>query len=271
MKRNQKLKTYISRVLTIALYSLVAGLLASSLLAANAQAACVQPNDLNRLTTNALHYFRDRDRYFPNTLLIQSNLEGNISSSSETIGFENTKHNQSPTSQTQVSTHGELEAIYRPIKSGYYSLLPIPALGFELSRNDSLIYVCAHLEAEVENSQVVIYFLRGHKLDGFRVSNMISDLLYGEKISVQPMSLSLLGAETLNDGIFNSKSLGIFKLLSLPLLPYDMVQKFSTELISSFTKLGVERITIRAHALELATGVDLQNPNEALIRKTIEF
>jgi hypothetical protein len=155
---------------------------------------------------------------------------------------------------------GNVEGFYRPKKNGYYSLLPVPILGVELSRVRHVLYICAHVDNDPQKTHLTIYMMTGYRIDDLNIKNFLLDVLVGPSLEVKPAGLSLFGLTEIRKKV-------LFWLDWSPVFRFfydalDGVQRIASNLIGDFTGVGVERITLTLDRLELAGGIDLKKPNE---------
>lgn len=214
------------------------------------QHCLVKPSQLEDLTNKMLMVHQIEKRIFPESSVIQFEATGTLA----------------PENGAQEATY---EGIFRPEEDGFFSLTPLPFMVIELRRSRELFYVCAHTSTEnPRNNYMILYFLRGYRMGPRTWDSFLGDLLFNS-VKVKPVSITPLGTSGLKK-LFSSQNgfnpLGIFLI---PIEITDTVQRALTNALSTFTKVGVERITLTSTNLELASGVDLERPHKALLKKNI--
>ncbi len=165
---------------------------------------------------------------------------------------------------------GVVEGFYRPTKDEQFSILPTAIAAVELKRNSHLIYVCAEID-ETSAFKVEIYFLgktTTTQNNNAEVQNFVADLLTKDEIRVVPLQLSIL-----NLGL-NGKPTTIKNIIKVFLLPYYLQAKLFSgfaNIFTTITGLNVERVILTDKNLQIAGGIDLENPDKPRFLKTIQL
>lgn len=165
------------------------------------------------------------------------------------------------------------EGYFRPLRDDLFSLLPVPLIGIQLSRTRDMFYVCANLSPSARETHVTIYMLKGYHLEDQRWITSIDEWFMAPQVRVAPMTVSLtaLGAA----GSLLEGSIGQIPLLGLigriPARGLQGLNGLFGRAVADFAGIGVERITITANSVEIASGVDLQNPANARVLRVIPF
>ena len=210
----------------------------------------VKPKDIEALTNRMLVAHQEEKKIFPDSSVIQFEAEGSLSGNGS-------------------QQDGTFEGIFRPEQDGYFSLTPLPILVVELNRTRELIYVCAHASSQnPQENYFMIYFLRGYNMGPSNLSSFFGDLVFNS-VKVKPVGIVPLGLIAFKN-IF--KGHGSFNPLGLFLIPIEVTQAVQNGLsnaISTFSKVGVERIIVTKDNIELASGVKLETPEKVLYRKNI--
>lgn len=213
----------------------------------------LHPSQLAEVATRVVKSYAAENKSVPDSLLIQSNVEGSFSNDGSDIT-------------------ASAEGFFRPSEDGYFSLWNLPLLGFELSRARNMIYICAHIDPDASKSHITVYFLRGYHVDPTRLSTIIGDILSEPKFEVRPIPMTAIGTGTVRNTLL--KLLGSFpevirKYSVLRLL--GGVQRLFANVISDFSGIGVEKIEVTEDYFTISSKVNLNNPSEALISKTISL
>ncbi|MGZ3775362.1 MAG: hypothetical protein ACXVCN_16680 [Bdellovibrio sp.] len=212
----------------------------------------IKPDQLGTVATRILHANKKDGAPFPLTSVIQSDAFGK---------FESQKN----LNDTVTATY---EAFVRIEKSGNFSVLPIPVGYVELSHERDILYICAHAEPNKENNFLEIYFLTGYGLGEMTIKSVVGDVLFNS-VKVAPVSLSPIGFNTVGD--FFGDQMIIFKLLAIP---FDIAGEAQSILLTSIKNAfpaGVERIIMTNKDLKFSSGVNLSNPEKALINYRIDL
>lgn len=218
---------------------------------ANAQtgAECrIAPSQLNETATLVLRDFAEADGSLPDRMVIGNTVQ--VSSAEE----------GSPGGVRAVH-----EAFYRPLEDATYALLPLPLFGVEVTRDRHVLYLCGRTDTGRNVHDLTIYVMKGYHMDPSSLGTIFGNIFHAAEIKVTPVSVSPINISQLNNGF-----LGIFRripligqLLQLPQIPLAVAQAIAGRLTAEFAGLGVERIVLTETYLELAVGVDLNNPSQA--------
>ncbi|WP_413291097.1 hypothetical protein [Bdellovibrio sp. HCB337] len=214
------------------------------------QHCLIKPLYLESLANKMLKAHQDEKMIFPDSSVIQFEAAGNISSSG-------------------TAQDGTFEGIFRPEEDGQFSLTPLPILVVDLKRTRELVYVCAHSSSKnPKENYLILYFMRGYSLGPSTAGSFIGDLLFSS-VKVKPVTLSPLGLLPVKKLFSNENGINPLGIFLIPIVITDTIQKGLMNAVSTFSKIGVERITITYDNIELATGVDLIEPAKSLYSKDI--
>ena len=164
---------------------------------------------------------------------------------------------------------GSIEGFYRPAQDDNYALTPLPFLTVPLDRDRHVVYVCAHYNSDPTKTHVTIYLMRGYRLEASNIGSFFGNTLRGPQLEVRPMSLVLVDIKQVRRNL-----LPVFRWIPVVdwgLALTDSFQRAVLNAVTDMARLGVERITVTPEGIELATGVDLERPNQVLVRKFIKF
>lgn len=210
----------------------------------------LKPNQLNEVGTRFVKVAKSKKQSLPNSITITSNFSGEWN-----------------TNSGKNKMDGTVEGFYRPEVDDYYSIIPLPLFGVAISRDRNVVYICAHVDPDPKKTHFTAYMMRGFDMDPNSFGNFIGDLFTGPSLKVKPLAASLIGiTEVRKRFLF---WLNWFPLFNAGLEATDGIQRFIASKIGDFTGFGVERITLTKEYVEIASGIDLDNPTKAvLIRKT---
>ncbi|MCM2281546.1 MAG: hypothetical protein NDI61_06840 [Bdellovibrionaceae bacterium] len=215
---------------------------------ANLPSCALKSTDLNAKSTLILKDFAESDGSLPDRMIIGNSIRL-YSGDGETPG----------------GMRAVQEAFYRPLKDATYAVLPLPILGVEVTRDRHVLYVCGRADMGAGAYEVTLYIMKGYHLDPSDLSTIFGNIFNAAEIKVAPVSISTINLAQLNNGIlsiFNDIPI-IRQLIRLPQIPILVAQAIATRLYSDFAGLGVERVILTEKYIELATGVDLENPTRA--------
>lgn len=214
----------------------------------------VHPKDIPVVGTRAVLAAVEDKESLPDSMNVQADMDAELSSANS-LG------------------QGTFEGYYRPREDGFYSVLPIPIFGFELSRDRNLIYVCAHGDTDSKKNHFTIYLMRGFHLDPLHYGTIIGDLLSKPKLEVKPLSPVLVPL-----GSLQSQFKGVGQLIFLPfqlfawqLTAVTVVQRLFSNVIGDISGMAIERIIITEDTLEVASGIDLEHPEKARWKKSFDL
>ncbi|OYZ20094.1 MAG: hypothetical protein B7Y39_11250 [Bdellovibrio sp. 28-41-41] len=210
----------------------------------------LQPSDLNNFGTKITKSIALKKVSMPKNIPLQSEFEF------ETKGGVN-------------KFYGTFEGFFRLQNDDFFSLVPLPVLGFDATKDRIVVYICAHYSEKKEGSHLTIFFLRGYHLDPPKLSNFIGDFIYDPQLKVKPVPASLLGV-----GEVKTFFLRVFRYIPFVDVffePFSLIQRFFANLLGDVTSLGVERIEITEDFFRVTSGVDLNSPREARISRTFKL
>jgi hypothetical protein len=170
-----------------------------------------------------------------------------------------------------IDFHLNAEGFLRPLSSESYVLFAPLFITVKLSRKSDVLYLCAHGDDEFIKTHATLYFLSGYGLERGGIKNGVSNLFHPPSLKISPLKISVFG---LSQGIGEISSIfGHIPILNvLAALPLEILKDIQNDLegaISEIGGLGVERIVLRADNIEIATGIDINDPTKAKIIKTI--
>lgn len=210
----------------------------------------LKPDQINDVGTRMVKAYADKKQSVPDSLVITADFE-------TVIG------------EDKPYAMGTLEGFYRPKDDDFYSLIPIPVLGISLSRTRNMVYLCAHYDADPAKTHVTVYMLRGFHLDPTSVSTAIGNFANAPSLKIRPLTAALVDISRIRKEFLTF--LKWIPLLDVGLDATNGIQRILSNLLGDFTGVGVERLTMTAEGVEIATGVILNNPKKAVITKFIPF
>lgn len=210
----------------------------------------LQPHQLNDFGSRVTKSIATAKASFPKKIPLQSEFE-----------FE--------TKQGVAKFYGTFEGFFRPQNDDFFSIIPLPILGFDVTKDRIVIYVCANYSDKKEDSHLTIYFLRGYHLDPSRFGTYIGNAFNDPELKVQPVPATLLGI-----GEIKMFLLQIFRYIPFVDVYFEsisLVQQFFANLLGDVTGFGVERIELTEDFLRVSSGVNLKSPREARIRRNFKL
>lgn len=210
----------------------------------------LQPSELNAFGTKVTKSIAAMKSSMPKNMLLQSEFE-----------FE--------TKQGVNKFYGTFEGFFRPQNDDFFSIIPLPILGFDVTKDRIVLYVCAHYSEKKEESHLTIYFLRGYHLDPPKFGTFFGNLIYDPQLKVKPVPATLLGI-----GEIKMFFLQIFRYIPFVDVYFEtisLVQRVLANLLGDVTGFGVERIELTEDFFRVSSGVDLNSPREARISKTFKL
>jgi hypothetical protein len=163
------------------------------------------------------------------------------------------------------------EGILRPLQSASYVIIKPLLLTAKFSRKHDAVYICAHDDDDIMKTHATIYFLHGYGIERSGIKNDISNLFHPQSLVISPIRLSVFGV---SQGLHEiSAVFGHIPIINiLAALPLDILKSIQNDVMGAISEiggLGVERIVLRADTIEIATGIDINDPTKAKIIKTI--
>lgn len=210
----------------------------------------LQPNQLNEYGSRITKSIAAMKTSFPKNVPLQSEFE-----------FES--------KQGVKKFYGTFEGFFRPQNDDFFSVVPLPILGFDVTKDRIVLYVCAHYSDKKEESHLTIYFLRGYHLDPPKLSTFIGNWIYDPQLKIQPVPATLLGI-----GEIKMFFLQIFRYIPFVDVYFEtisLVQQFFANMLGDITGFGVERIELTQDFFRVSAGVDLESPRESRISKTFKL
>ncbi|MBL7544137.1 MAG: hypothetical protein JNL11_09985 [Bdellovibrionaceae bacterium] len=209
-----------------------------------------KPNQLNDYGTGITKIVSNEKRSLPDYIPIQSEFE-----------IERTNG--------KTKFYGTYEAFLRPADDDFLSILPIPILGFDVSRERIVVYICAHYTEQPEDSHLTIYFLRGYHIDPPTINNFLGDWVSGPSLTVKPVPASLLGISEVQK--FFLKIFRYIPFVDLYFETWSLLQRVVANALGDVTGFGVERIELTPTSVRVASGVNLNSPRDTRFSRTFQI
>lgn len=165
--------------------------------------------------------------------------------------------------------YGTFEGFYRPSEDDFISLTELPVLGFDVSKERIVIYVCANYDPNPRKTHLTIYFLRGYHIDPTSFSNFWGDMIQKPHMKIRPVPASLLGISKIKKFF-----LRIFRFIPFSSNFFDtwsLLQRLIANSVGDITGFGVERIEATEEYFKLSSGVNLDSPRESIYKKTFKL
>ncbi len=211
----------------------------------------LKPNQLNEVGTRFVKMAASKNQSLPNSITITSNFYGEWHPTKEAA---------------KNKMRGTVEGFYRPEIDDYYSITPLPFFGVAINRDRNVIYICAHIDQDPKKTHFTAYMMRGFDMDPTNFGNFVGDLLSGPSLTVKPLPASLIGISEIRKKFLFW--LHWFPFFNEGIEATDSLQRFIVSKIGDFTGIGVERITLTKEFIEIASGINLNDPTDArMIRK----
>ena len=210
----------------------------------------LQPNELNTFGTKVTSSVAKMKTSVPKNIPLQSEFEF------KTIQGKNT-------------FYGTFEGFFRPQNDDFISIIPLPILGFDVTKDRIVLYVCAHYSEKKEESHMTIYFLRGYHLDPPTLGTFLGNIVYDPQMKVKPVPATLLGIGEIK--MFFLQIFRFIPFVDVYFETFSLVQRFFANMLGDVTGFGVERIELTEDFLRVSSGVNLDSPREARISKTFKI
>ncbi len=210
----------------------------------------LQPHELNAFGTKVTSAVAKMKTSVPKNIPLQSEFE-----------FE--------TKQGEKKFYGTFEGFFRPQNDDFFSIIPVPILGFDVNKDRIVLYVCAHYSEKKEESHMTIYFLRGYHLDPPTFGTFFGNLVYDPQMKVKPVPATLLGIGEIK--MFFLQIFRFIPFVDIYFETFSLVQRFFANMLGDVTGVGVERIELTEDSLRVSSGVNLASPREARISKTFKI
>lgn len=168
-----------------------------------------------------------------------------------------------------IKMNGTMEGFFRPAEDDFYSIIPIPFIGFDISRDRVVIYACIHIDEDPSKTHLTLYFMRGYHIDPLSWSNFVGDLVNQPELKIRAVPASLIGISEFKKFLFR-----IFRYIPFSNLPFDalgVIQRTIANTLGDLTGFGVERIEVTTDFIRISSGVNLDNPSEVLFKKTFSI
>lgn len=210
----------------------------------------LQPRELNAFGTKVTSAVAKMKTSVPKNIPLQSEFE-----------FE--------TKQGEKKFYGTFEGFFRPQNDDFFSIIPVPILGFDVTKDRIVLYVCAHYSEKKEESHMTIYFLRGYHLDPPTFGTFFGNLVYDPQMKVKPVPATLLGIGEIK--MFFLQIFRFIPFVDIYFETFSLVQRFFANMLGDVTGFGVERIELTEDFLRVSSGVNLASPREARFSKTFKI
>lgn len=210
----------------------------------------LKPSQLNDFGTEITKIVDAQDRTLPAQIPIQSEFE---------IKYRNGVANY----------YGTFEGFFRPQEDNFFSVVPVPILGFDVTKERIVIYICAHYTEDPSESHMTVYFLRGYHIDPMNKRNFVGDLFFSPSLKVKPVPASLIGISEVRK--FFLQIFRFIPFVDLYFEAWSVAQSFFGNLLGDVTGFGVERIELTPSYFKVSSGVNLASPREAKINRTFQL
>lgn len=220
----------------------------------------LMPNQINAYATKMAQEVHSQNTNLPDSIILQTKVE---------MQFDSKKGSK---------FYGTVEGFFRPAEDDFISPTQLPVLGFDLTRDRIVLYVCANYDENPANTHFTVYFLRGYRIDNLKYridklkySNFFSDIINGDIINGAVMKISPVPASLIGISKIKKFFLDIFKYIPFSDIYFDswnLVQQFVANLFGDVTGVGVERIEITPEYFKISSKVNLDSPRDAWISKT---
>lgn len=211
----------------------------------------LKPNEINSYGTSIVEKIAKKKMSLPENIPLQTEFEADFDSVNGS------------------KFYGTFEGFYRPSEDDFISLTELPVLGFDVSKERIIVYVCANYDPNPKKTHLTIYFLRGYHIDPTTFSNFWGDMLYKPHMKIRPVPASLLGISKIKMFF-----LRIFRFIPFSSNFFDtwsLLQRFIAESVGDITGFGVERIEITQEYFKVSSGVNLDSPRESIYKKTFKL
>lgn len=211
----------------------------------------LKPNEINSYGTSIVEKIAKKKMSLPENIPLQTEFEADFDSVNGS------------------KFYGTFEGFYRPSEDDFISLTELPVLGFDVSKERIIVYVCANFDPNPKKTHLTIYFLRGYHIDPTTFSNFWGDMLYKPHMKIRPVPASLLGISKIKMFF-----LRIFRFIPFSSNFFDtwsLLQRFIAESVGDITGFGVERIEITQEYFKVSSGVNLDSPRESIYKKTFKL
>jgi hypothetical protein len=213
-----------------------------------------QPNQLNDYGTGVTKIVSEKKIPLPDAIPIQSEFEMEYADG-------------------KAKYVGTFEAFFRPTEDDFVSIIPVDVVGFDITRDRVVVYICANISENPADTHMTIYFLRGYHIDPPK--NWFSDLInLGDRLNKPSLKVKAVPASLLGLGGIRKFFLKIFRFfpfVDMYFETWSLVQQLLANALGDLTGFGVERIEWNRQFLRISSGVNLDSPREARIAKTFKF
>lgn len=211
----------------------------------------LQPHQINGYGTGIVEKVAQKNISLPEAIPLQTEFE---------VDYDSLNGN---------NVYGTFEGFYRPSEDDFLSLTELPVLGFDVSKERIIVYICANYDPNPKKTHLTIYFLRGYHIDPTTFSNFWGDMINKPHMKIRPVPASLLGISKIKKFF-----LKIFRFIPFSSVYFDtwsLVQRAIANLLGDVTGFGVERIEATAEYVKVSSGVNLDSPRESLYKKTFKI
>lgn len=211
----------------------------------------LKPNQINSYGTAIVEKVAQKKMSLPEDIPLQTEFEADYDSKGES------------------KFYGTFEGFYRPAEDDFISLTELPVLGFDVSKERIIIYVCANYDPNPKKTHLTIYFLRGYHIDPTTFSNFWGDVIQKPHMKIRPVPASLLGISKIKQFF-----LRIFRFIPFSSNFFDswsLLQRLIAQSVGDITGFGVERIEATEDYFKVSSGVNLDSPRESIYKKTFKL
>lgn len=211
----------------------------------------LQPSEIGEYGTQRIIQVQKNEKSLPGAIPIQTNVEYNFSS------------------LTGSTTYGTMEGFFRPAEDDFISLIQLPVLGFDVSRDRIVVYICAHSNPDPQKSHFTVYFLRGYHMDPATFGNFWGNMINKPHMKIRPVPASILGIGSIKKFFY-----GILRYIPFSSIYFDgwsVIQRGLVNLLGDVTGVGIERVEITSEYIKFSSGINLASPREALFKKTFNL
>lgn len=218
----------------------------------------IQPSQLNDYATGLTKIIAQEKRSLPDNIPVNSGIKFSMSNGIKKYT-------------------GSFEAFFRPSEDDFISFIPfLPLIGADVSRDRVVLYICAHVTENPEDTHMTIYFLRGYNLDylsmtsePWRVGTIVANKIYGPQLKVKAVPASLVGIGEVRK--FFLKVFRYIPFVDIYFETFSLVQRVIANAFGDITGLGVERIELTRSFLRISSVVNLDSPREARVTKSFKL
>jgi hypothetical protein len=233
----------------------------------------LKPSQLDSIGTRLVKRYYDSGESVPNIMQLRTGLNIHISSKSNSVKANSNNRAKTKAAARPAITDEKIKFVYeafiRPLNDEWYSIPVMPLVGVKMSRANDIAYLCATGDGQAGTEKLSIYFMHGVGLEQPTFGTFFGDMFRPTQIRVAPLGTSIVGLGQLPDLLARIPIIRI--IAAIPAAALGGIERLLEQSMAAFAGTGVERIVITPKGLELASGVDLENPENARILKYIPF